>query len=86
MSNLNRRLRTISQFVERAPRQMHEKFVSETPIDTGNARRKTALSGNEIQANYDYSIRLEKESWSRQAPQGMSQPTIDWIQQRLRGL
>lgn len=86
MSNLSRRLTNVNRLVEGAAKDMHRKFVSETPIDTGNARRRTDLSGNEIQANYDYSIRLEKEGWSRQAPSGMSAPTIAWQQQRLRGL
>lgn len=64
--------------------EAHRKFVQETPIDTGNARSKTDLRGNEIQANYPYAVRLEKESWSRQAPRGMSEPTISWIRRELR--
>lgn len=85
-SNLNRRLRRINEFARTLPRDMHEVFVRTTPIDTGNARSKTDLRGNEIQANYPYAVRLEKESWSRQAPNGMSEPTIDWVRQQLRGL
>lgn len=44
----------------------------------GNARRKTVLRGNEIQANYPYAQRLE-EGWSSQAPDGMTEPTIESI-------
>lgn len=85
-AGLERRLARVRQFAENLPRDMHEKFVETTPIDTGNARSKTDLRSNEIQANYPYSVRLEKESWSRQAPRGMSEPTIEWVRQQLRGL
>ena len=44
----------------------------------GNARRKTILRGNEIQANYPYAQRLE-EGYSSQAPNGMTEPTIESI-------
>jgi hypothetical protein len=44
----------------------------------GNARRKTKLQGNEIQADYPYAKRLE-EGWSTQAPDGMTKPTIEEI-------
>lgn len=64
--------------------QAHTQFVQETPIRTGNARSKTDLRGTEIQANYPYAVRLEKEAWSRQAPRGMSAPTIDYIRQLVR--
>lgn len=85
-AGLERRLQRIERFAEQLPRDMHRQFVDETPIRTGNARRNTDLRANEIQANYPYSVRLEKESWSRQAPNGMSEPTIDWVRQQLRGL
>lgn len=44
----------------------------------GNARRKTILRGNEVQANYPYAQRLE-EGYSSQAPDGMTEPTIKSI-------
>lgn len=42
----------------------------------GNARRKTVLRGNQIEANYPYAQRLE-EGWSSQAPKGMTEPTLE---------
>jgi hypothetical protein len=84
--NWEMRKRRIERFAENLPRDAHREFVRKTPVDTGNARRKTDLSNTEIQANYPYSVRLEKESWSRQAPRGMSEPTIDWIREQLRRL
>lgn len=83
---LNQRLARIERFARDLPQAAHREFVDQTPIRSGNARSKTDLKNNEIQANYPYSIRLEKESWSRQAPEGMSEPTIKWIRQQLRGL
>lgn len=54
-------------------------FEKQTPIRTGNARRNTQLSGNQIQANYAYADRLNTGS-SDQAPQGMSTPTERYIE------
>ena len=85
-AGLNRRLTRIEQFARDLPQNAHREFVSVTPRRTGNAQSKTDLRNNEIQANYPYAVRLEKESWSRQAPDGMSEPTIDWIRSQLRGL
>lgn len=78
------RLERVRKEINNIRPQAHRQFVSETPIDTGNARSRTDLRGTEIQANYPYAVRLEKESWSRQAPRGMSAPTIDFIRQIVR--
>lgn len=83
-SNYKRRQRELQQFLDRLPKMMHEKFRETTPIRTGNARNKTELRGNSIQANYPYAVRLEKDSWSRQAPDGMSEPTIEFVRSELR--
>lgn len=79
----------------------YKTFVDNTPIGDpnrwktkykpknykpGNARRKTVLKGNEIQANYPYAKRLE-EGYSSQAPDGMTKPTLqevrDYVYQKL---
>lgn len=85
-NGFKRRQRELNEFLGSLPRRMHTKFVETTPIRSGNARNKTALAGNEIQANYPYAKRLEKDSWSRQAPEGMSKPTIDFVRRELRKL
>ena len=54
-----------------------------TPKRTGNARRRTQLRGDTIQANYQYAVPLDRGS-SSQAPQGMARPTLRWLQQTLR--
>jgi len=68
--------------LDRIPKLAHDKFVSETPIDTGNARRRTRLQGTTIKANYDYAVPLDQGS-SKQARQGMSRPTIKFIKAEI---
>lgn len=85
-NNFKKRSRQLDKFLTELPRKMHEKFVATTPVATGNAKRSTELRGKEIQANYNYAKRLEKDAWSRQAPEGMSTPTIDFARRELRKL
>ena len=49
---------------------------------SGNARRKTRLSGNKIIAGYNYAQKLD-EGYSRQAPDGMTKPTEEFIKKRM---
>jgi hypothetical protein len=74
-------LRRIQSELDKLPQQAYNFWVKTTPKDTGNARRKTTLKKNEIQANYAYAKRLD-EGWSKQAPNGMSEPTEKFIKQR----
>lgn len=74
-------LRRIQSELDKLPQQAYDFWVKTTPKATGNARRKTVLKKNEIQSNYAYAQRLD-EGWSKQAPNGMSQPTEKFIQQR----
>lgn len=64
-------------------------FKKTTPIQSGNARRRTRREDQKIVADYPYAERLDQGS-SRQAPDGMSEPTIEFIEKefdkRLRGL
>ena len=63
-------------------------FRAITPIRSGNARRNTFLSKNEIEANYPYARRLD-DGYSSQARDGMTKPTIahmqEWIKQQSKG-
>lgn len=86
MNQLSRRLANLRQFADRIPSLAHREFVAKTPVRSGNARRSTDLRTNEIQANYPYAVRLEKESWSKQAPNGMTEPTVETIRSQLRSL
>jgi len=50
-----------------------------TPIRSGNARNKTKLQGLSIKSDYGYAQRLD-DGWSKQAPKGFIDPTIDEIE------
>lgn len=73
------------------PKEAYQVFRDITPIDTGNARNKTKLQGNKIIGQYPYAEVLDKGRHntnrgmrgSTQAPKGMTQPTVQFIQDRV---
>lgn len=65
------------------PDRAHKFWVKTTPERTGNAKRRTSLRGNTIEANYPYAKRLD-EGYSKQAPNGMSEPTKEFIDRAIR--
>lgn len=75
-------LQKVDKRLSKVAPEAHKFFVSETPIRTGNARRKTRLQGKIIKADYPYAKRLD-EGWSRQSPEGMSKPTIQYIKDMI---
>lgn len=75
-------LRRIQSELDRLPQEAYNFWVNATPKDTGNARRQTRLKDKEIQARYPYAQRLDT-GWSKQARDGMSKPTEQFIQKRL---
>lgn len=58
-------------------------FRDITPFKTGNARRNTHLTGDTIQGDYPYATRLDN-GYSKQAPNGMSRPTEQFVQDYIR--
>jgi hypothetical protein len=76
--DINKRLGNLDSLSKEA----HQEYVNLTPVDKGNARRKTTLKGKTIQANYPYATRLD-EGWSKQAPKGMTEPFEKWLQDRV---
>lgn len=58
-------------------------FKKATPVRTGNARRKTRQNSNKITADYPYAGKLN-DGYSKQAPKGMSQPTIDHLKKFVK--
>lgn len=76
-------LRRIQSQLDKLPQEAYNFWVRGTPKDTGRARRSTKLKGNEIQARYPYAERLDT-GWSKQAPDGMSEPTGKFIEARLK--
>ena len=75
-------LRQIQSKLDRLPQEAYNFFVKTTPKRTGHARRSTKLQGDTIKANYAYAQILD-QGGSRQAPDGMTKPTEDYIQRRL---
>jgi hypothetical protein len=62
-------------------RVAYQEFYRITPIaakNGGNAKSNTDLKNNRIEADYPYAQRLD-EGWSKQAPNGMTDPTIKYV-------
>lgn len=76
-------LEKIQSQLDRLPQQAYDVWIQSTPVRTGNARRRTRLRGNEIDARYPYAVPLD-QGRSRQAPDGMVKPTERFIEQQLR--
>jgi hypothetical protein len=64
------------------PKAAVTEYQKLTPVKSGNARKRTTLRGNTIQANYPYAQRLD-EGYSKQAPKGMTKPWELWLQKYL---
>ena len=75
--------RRIQRQLNRLPDEAYDVFRKETPIRSGNARSKTRLRGDTIDANYPYAQRLD-DGYSRQSPRGMIQPTLQYLRKRVR--
>jgi len=89
LRSYERQLKQLQKAFDTLPEDAHAEFVKNTPIRTGNARRNTNLRGNVISADYAYGQRLD-EGYSKQAPDGMTKPTEEWIRKevdrRLKGI
>lgn len=82
-NNTGQQIASIERQLRALPKEAYDFFVKKTPIDTGNARRKTSQRGNTIQAKYPYAQRLDN-GWSKQAPDGMVKPTEQFVKNRLK--
>lgn len=84
VANLNNNLKKIQKKLNNVPDEAYNFFVKETPIRSGNARRKTKLQNKEtIIADYPYAQRLD-QGYSKQSPKGMIKPTINFIRKRVK--
>ena len=79
---MTKSLLRIEKQIANIPKEAFTEFVKDTPVRSGNARRKTRLSGNKIVAGYAYAQKLD-EGYSKQSPDGMSKPTEDFIEKRM---
>jgi len=79
-NNISPALQSMKQKLNKLPDDAYKVFVKETPVRSGNARRNTKLKNNKksIEANYPYAERLDT-GYSKQSPQGMTEPTMDYI-------
>jgi len=82
-SKIRARLTEVDRQVNRIKDYAAEEFRSITPIRTGNARSKTRRVQQGIEANYHYATRLN-DGYSKQAPDGMTKPTVEAIQAFVR--
>lgn len=73
----------IKRELKAVPQEAIKEFRSLTPIRSGNARRRTTLQGDTIQANYPYAQRLD-EGYSKQAPSGITKPWELWFRKRIK--
>ena len=80
-SSMNR----IQRDLRGLPKQAYDFWIKKTPKATGNARNKTRLEKDTIAANYAYAQALDSGS-SRQAPKGMSEPTTEFLDSRIRNI
>ena len=77
-------LKGMAKTLARYPQDAETKFIALTPIDTGNARSRTKLMGNDtIEANYPYAQRLD-QGHSKQAPNGMVKPFDAWVRGKVK--
>lgn len=84
-NSLTPSLRRISSALDKLPKEAYDVFKDETPIKTGNARRRTRLQGENIKADYPYATELDAGK-SRQAPEGMVKPTEEYITKRVKAI
>ena len=91
-NTITKSLKNIQQKLNNLPQEAYKEFVNNTPVRTGNARKKTKISGKTIDANYPYAGVLDKGRHmtrrgmrgSEQAPEGMTKPTKDFIRKRVK--
>lgn len=83
MRATKRKIEKIENDLEKLPKEAFKVFKEATPIRNGNARRNTRLSGTVINANYPYARRLDN-GYSKQAPDGMINPTVEFVKQRVK--
>lgn len=82
LTKFNKMVTNLRQNAKDLSQGAYQVFVDNTPENTGNAKRKTRLSGDKIIADYNYSQKLD-EGYSKKKPDGMTKPTEKWIEDEL---
>ena len=73
-----RRMKALKKVPDQLLNDAERELKANTPKRSGNARNKTKLRGDKIHSNYPYAGRLDS-GWSKQAPNGFTEPTIDFM-------
>ncbi len=81
--NISKLLKKQKAELKKLPKAAIAEYKALTPIRTGNARRRTTLHGDVIEANYPYAERLD-EGYSNQAPEGLTKPFNEWFTKQFR--
>jgi len=74
----NKRMKLLEKVPDQLLKNAESELKAQTPIRSGNARNKTKLRGDKIRSNYPYAGVLDAGS-SRQAPDGFTKPTIEFM-------
>lgn len=69
--------------LQQLPQKAYDVWVKNTPVRTGNARRKTRLRSTVIEAQYPYAQRLD-DGYSKQSPKGMTEPTQKFVDREMK--
>lgn len=84
-NSINPSLTRIQRGFSTVAKETIDFWIRSTPKDSGNARNRTTLKGNVIEANYPYARRLD-EGYSKKAPKGMSKPTEQFFKRLMNRL
>lgn len=90
--SLTKKLMSMKKQLSRLPQEAFNEFKSITPVRSGHAKKNTQLNGTKIEAKYGYAGVLDKGRHmtkrgmrgSKQAPEGMTKPTKEFIRDRLK--
>lgn len=82
-TEVKRLLEDLQDVPDKLMKDAESEFRKNTPVQSGNARSKTRLKNKTtILADYGYAHRLNT-GWSKQSPDGMTDPTIDYMEKQL---
>jgi hypothetical protein len=84
--NITPSIRRINRQLNDVPPKAFDFWIKKTPKKGGNARRRTKLVNKKtIVADYNYAKRLD-EGYSKQAPEGTSQPTLRFVKTLVKSI
>ena len=79
-SQFDQLLKELKDLPEEVAQEAGKYYKRITPRLSGNAQSKTYTKGKSIKSDYAYAGRLD-DGYSKQAPRGMSEPTINYIKE-----